>query len=274
MLNKISPIIFFCICISVAGCNRASKEPALQFETISDSVYKPDDNYKQSLVIWKDYYEKCMNQQLFADAFYLQLQNKLNIGSINNAQEINVNEGTPIIDTSGNNNIFTLLAIISSANCSENLPLNNNLRMNFYGEVVKLLSASPDFKNMVAALDSGQMTIKVGTVYNYTLRPDSLISMLNRTTDSSLIRYKELLLKPENVMLAQTVDILGFTAEFPLKTALAASQQTQLAKEWFFTIDVAANANGSMILLPNNNLRLKINKRYSVLGKFLQLKAG
>ena len=99
-----------------------------------------------------------------------------------------------------------------------------------------------------------------------------MISLLNRTKDSSLIRYKELLLKPENALLAQTVDILGFTAEFPLKTKLSASQEKQLAKQVSFTVN-GSNENGSIMLLSNNNLVIKINKRYSVLGRFLKLKA-
>jgi hypothetical protein len=95
--------------------------------------------------------------------------------------------------------------------------------------------------------------------------------MLSTTHDSSLIRFKELLLKPENALLAQTVEVLGFSAEFPLKMNLSTTQVTQLAKEFFFNINSSTDT-GSIILLSNNNLRIQINKRYTVLGRFLKLK--
>jgi len=272
MFPKNNLIVFFCICVAIVGCNTGSKQPRVKFETVSDSLYKPDDNYKQNLIIWKNYYEQCMKEQLFTDAFYLQLQDKLNIGSINNEHEMDVNKGIHILDTSNNNNIFNLLAFINSNNCGDTIHLNNNLRISFYDEVVKALDSSPEYKNLTANFDSLLMTIKIGTVYSTALRPDSLISILNRTKDSSLMYFKELLLRPENALLAQTVDILGFSAEFPLKTRLPASQEKQLAKKVSFTVD-GSNENGSIMLLSNNTLFIKINKRYSVLGRFLKLKA-
>jgi hypothetical protein len=272
MFKKNIRFAFFCICIIAAGCNTgSSKQPVLKFESVSDSLYKPDDNYKQGLVIWKHYYEQCMNQQLFADAFYLQLQDKINIGSINNDHEMDVNKGIQILDTTNNKNIFNLLAIMNSANCSDTMHLNSNLRKNFYAEVTKALSASPEYKNLPAIFDSTQMNIRVGTIFYDALRPDSLISILTRTTDSSLIRYKELLLKPENALLAQTVDMLGFNAEFPLKNKLTAPQEMQLKKGVSYNLN---NSNDKVdIVLLSNNIRIQINKRYSVLGKFLKLKA-
>jgi hypothetical protein len=269
--NKIKLIAFFCIAVGFAGCNPGSKETRLKFESISDSLYKPDDNYKQALLLWKDYYEQCMNEQLFANAFCLQLQNKVYIGSINNQQEMDVNKGIHLLDTSNYKNIFNLLAVINSANCGDTMKLNNHLKKEFYNEVENALGASPEYKSLAAIIDTGQMKIKIGTVFNTILRPDSLISLLNRTQDSSLIRFKELLLKPENVILAQTVDIFGFSAEFPLKTKLSDQQKKQFEKEIFFTLDMS-NDKGSIILLPNNILRIQVNKRYSVLGRFLKLK--
>lgn len=271
MCKHHSLLVFFCICIAAAGCTPGSKQPVLKFETVSDSLYKPDDNYKQGLAIWKQYYEHCMNQPLFADAFFLQLQDKINIGSINNAQATDITKGVKILDTANNRNLFHLLAIMNSANCSDTMLLSNHLRKDFYAEITKLLTASAQYKNLVAIFDSTRMSIKVGTLYFDALRPDTLISTLNRTTDSSLLRYKELLLRPENVLLAQTVDMIGFSAEIPLKNKLAAEQETELTKGIFFNPG-ATNDRINIVLLPNNIIRMQITKRYTVLGKFLKLK--
>ena len=271
MLNKNNYLILFCICMAVTGCNQGSKEPKLKFESISDSLYHPDDNYKQALFIWTHYYEKCMNEQLFPDAFYLQLQDKVNIGSINNEQERDVNKKINILDTSNNKNIFNLFAIVNSSNCSDTIHLNGPLKKDFYREVVNALSISPGYKGLTAVVDTAQMKIKIGATFNNTLRPDSLISLLTRTQDSSLIRFKELLLLPENALLAQTVDIFGFSAEFPLKMELSAQQKQQLDKGVSF--DMNMSGDNVRLSLLSDIVRVQVNKRYSVLGRFLKLKA-
>jgi len=265
-------IVYF-ICVVFVSCNLAGKEKAkLTFVPVSDSLYRPNDDYQQTLLLWKNYYEQCINMKLFPDAFYLQLQNKVYIGSINNEHEIDVNQGIHILDTSNYKNLFNLLAILNSANCSATINLNNTLKREFYGEVLQALNTSTDYKSLAAVFDTGQMKIKTGSVYDNTLRTDSLINLLNRTHDTSLIRFKELLLMPENVLLAQTIEVFGFSAEFPLKSALSAIQKKQLTKEVLFNIN-NSNEMGSIMLLSNNNLRIQINKRYTVLGRFLKLKA-
>jgi len=212
-----------------------------------------------------------MNEQLFPDAFYLQLQDKVNIGSINNEQERDVNKKINILDTSNNKNIFNLFAIVNSSNCSDTIHLNGPLKKDFYREVVNALSISPGYKELPAAIDTGQMKIKIGVAFNNTLRLDSLINLLNRTQDSSLIHFKDLLLLPENALLAQTVDILGFSAEFPLKMKLSAQQKQQLEKGISFDMNTS-NDNVRLALL-SDNVHVQVNKRYSVLGRFLKLKA-
>ncbi|MDN3656602.1 hypothetical protein QWZ08_13235 [Ferruginibacter paludis] len=270
-------LAFVCMGIVATRCNSSNdsnkKYQNLKFESVNDSLYQSDENYKQGLATWKQYYEHCMNQPLFADAFYLQLQDKINIGSINNAHATDITKGLKILDTAKNKNLFHLLAIMNSANCSDTLPLSNHLRKDFYTEITKLLSVSTEYKNLPANFDSTQMSIRVGTLYYDALRPDTLISTLNRTTDSSLLRYKELLLRPENALLAQTVYMIGFSAELPLKIKPGIEQEAALKKGVSFSLNTS-NDKINMVLLSNNHVRLQVNKRYTVLGKFLKLKVN
>ncbi|MDB5279633.1 MAG: hypothetical protein JWR61_4588 [Ferruginibacter sp.] len=276
MVKNYILMVFIIMGTVSTGCNSGNdnnKYQNLKFESVSDSVYQPDENYKQGLATWKQYYEHCMNQPIFADAFYLQLQDKINIGSINNEHATDITKGLKILDTANNQNLFHLLAIMNSANCSDTLPLSNHLRKDFYAEITELLSMSPEYKGLPAIFDSTKMNIRVGTLYYDALRPDTLISTLNRTTDSSLIRYKELLLRPENVLLAQTVDMIGFSAAFPLKSKLTNEQETALKKGVSFSLN-SSNDKVSLALLSNNTIRMQVNKRYTVLGKFLKLKVS
>ncbi len=272
MFNNNRLFILCFICVALLSCNMNTREKAkLSFISVSDSVYKSSDEYKRDLAVFKKYYEKCANEQLYPDVFYLDLQQKMYIGSINNEQELVVNKGINVLDTSKGKNIFDLLAVISSSNCDDTISLNSNMRTVIYTDVINALNSLPEYKSLSTVIDTVQMKLKIGTVYNTTLRTDSLISLLDRTQDSSLIRYKQLLLMPRNALLAQTIDVMGFTAEFPLKGKLSNQQKKQLVKEVYISPE-GANEYSSILLLPNNNLRIQINKRYTVLGRFLQLR--
>ncbi|HET9825556.1 MAG TPA: hypothetical protein VFP87_09480, partial [Chitinophagaceae bacterium] len=206
--------------------------------------------------------------------FYLQLQDKVNIGSINNQHTIDVNKGIGVLDTSNKyRNIFQLLSVRNAFNCYDTIRLVGNLRSNFYHEVIDALNASPALAILTSAIDTGQMRVRITTLYTIALIQDNLVHMLDTTKDSSLVHFRKLLLAPGNVLLAQTVDIFGFVAEFPLKMKLPAEVQLQLAREVFFSLDPPGD-NASVILLSNGHLRFQLNKRYTVLGKFLQLKSG
>ena len=259
--------------IIFAGCNSPTTRTNLKFDAIRSNIYSPNENYRKVFSAWKSYYQRCTNQQLFPEAFYLQLQDQVYIGSINNQHAIDVNKGIMILDTSNNyGNVFNLLSIKNAFNCYDTIALVGNLKASFYNELVDALSNSAQYKGLVSSIDTGQLKIRITTLYTVALMQDRLIELLSTTKDSSLHRFKELLLTPGNVLLAQTVDIFGFIAEFPAKAQLSPGQRTQLSQEKFFNLN-SSRDNASIILLSNNNLRVQLNKRYSVLGKFLQLKS-
>lgn len=271
MLIKNKLCFFFCISIIITGCTLNKKETRLTLVPVSDSLYKPDSSYTTDLLEWKSYYNGCTNKQLFSNAYYLKLQDSIYIGSINNKDEIDVNKGIRLLDTSKMNDVFNLLSITNSSNCFDTIHLTNTLKEGFFKEVKNILTASPEQKTVLELIDTGTMKIRIGTVYTDELIPDRLITLLDTTTDASLTNYKALLMKPENVLLSQTVEMLGFSAEFSLKTKLSNAQKRQLDMDGFFNFDNAFD-NGSITLLSNNNLLIQINKRYTILGSFVQLK--
>ena len=269
--KKDSVLIFSFFFFGICGCTSTSKPPKLRFEVVTSSAYSPNNDYRQSLLEWKRYYQRCTNDSLFADAFNLQLQDQVYIGSINNRTGIDINKGTLLFDTSRHFvNVFKLLSIQNAFNCYDTMDLAGNLKASFYNQVVEGLNASPGYTTLAAKMDSSQMKIRVNTLYTIGLVPEKLIELFNTTKDTSLIHFKELLLQPGNVLLAQTVEILGFSADFPLKNKLSPAKQEQLTKGVNFSLKNQAD-NASLILLANNNLRIQLNKRYTVLGKFLQL---
>ncbi len=257
--------------VALAGCNTDGKEATLKFESVSDSLYQPGGDYLETSLLWKKYYEDCMFQQIMPDAFYLQLQSEIYISSINNQNEVVVNKGIHLIDTSNNKEISSLLVVLGSGNCRESqLPLNKALKQRFFMEVQRVLNKSPEYKNIAVALDSGAIKIQTGSLYHNALRLDSLVRLFKTTKDSSLLRYRDLLLEPENVLLGQAVELFGFTAEIPLKQKPDAVLAAKLSTEQLFEPD-NPNEHVSIRLLPENILQVQLNKRYTVLGRFFKL---
>jgi len=255
------------------ACNSRNTQPKLKFDPVSSSVYSPNENYRNVFSAWENYYRHCTNQQLFSEAFYLQLQDKVYIGSINNQHAIDVNKGIMILDTSNNyGNIFNLLSIRNAFNCYDTIALVGNLKASFYNELVSALSGSAQYKGLASVIDTGQMKIRITTLYTVELIPDRLIELLSTTQDAKLIRFRELLSTAGNVLLAQTVEILGFSAEAPLKTRISPAERTEFAAEPFFNLGTTGD-NVRLALLPNDQVRIQLNKRFTVLGKFLQLKS-
>jgi hypothetical protein len=270
MLKKDRLIIFCFACLIIAGCTSGEKPAKVKFESVTSDVYSPNDDYRQALSEWKSYYQHCTGEPLFSDAFYLQLQDKIYIGSINNRQGIDINKGTALLDTGRHfANVFKLLSIQNAFNCYDTMALVGNLKASFYREVIECLNASPGYGELATAIDTTQMKVRINTLYTIELVPEKLVKLFDTTKETSLIRFKELLLKPGNVLLGETVEILGFTSDFPLRARLSAPQQKELVKGVYFNLNGPGD-NASVILLANNDVRIQLNKRFTVLGKFLQ----
>src|SRR2546425_11935903 len=105
----------------------------------------------------------------------------------------NINARINLLDTSNNKNIFNLFAVISSSNCYASIKLNDDLKKEFYNELVKCLNASTQYHNLTQLIDTSKMIVKITSFSNNTILSDSLIRVLERTKDSSLIHFKELL---------------------------------------------------------------------------------
>src|SRR5687768_14809281 len=138
----------------LTGCSSATKTGNFRFEPLSDSLYRPGGTYDETRALWVKYYEECMYQQVFPGTFYLGIQDRIYIGSINNQQEVAVNKGFHLLDTSGSKSVFNLVGIINSANCNAStLTLNPTIQRSFYHEVIRVLSTSETFSPIADVLD-------------------------------------------------------------------------------------------------------------------------
>ena len=260
-------LIFF---IQLAGCSSPAKKSSLVFDVVGNSHYAPDSNYSDDLSRWKKYYEACTGKSLFPDAFYMQLQDRVYIGSINNERQIDVNEAINILDTADNRSIFNLLNVTNASNCRDTMELSNSLRRQFFSQIKSVLNHSAEIKYLIPALDSGAMRITIETLYTNILEADTLLHLLNTSPDSSHKQFKDLLFQPGNVILGKTVEAFGFDADLPLTQRLSKSQEADLQKDIF--INANASGSGTVVLKSNGWIHIKMNKRFTVLGSFMQLK--
>jgi hypothetical protein len=106
---------------------------------------------------------------------------------------------------------------------------------------------------------------------DYSIRPDTLVSILGRTQDSSLLEFKRILTTPGNALLIRAGMIFGFDSEFHLKRNLTPAEQEKYKNEVSFT-SVTNGAKGTIKLLPNQNMRINIVRNYTVFGQFFMFK--
>jgi hypothetical protein len=278
MLKTIRHIAFaFCCFTTFLQCNsKGSEAPNIHYEIVnsgmvSDSLSAHLPSYPDDLKHWKSVYADCLHDSVFPDAFYLGLQTNLGIGGISNQYVRNINKQITVLDTSAKGNLFDILAIYKSGNCFSKINLNKSLQDEFYRELISKLSASADYAYLADLIDSNQISFNIPTMTDISIRPDTLVSILGRTKDSSLLEFKRILTTPGNALLVRAGIIFGFDSELRLKRNLTPAEQEKFKNEVSFTSGINGG-RGSIKSLPNQNLRINIVRYYTVFGQFYVFK--
>ena len=239
----------------------------LDAAVVNDSLSSLQANYKEDFKIWKLVYERCMHDTLFSNAFYLGLQLNLGIGSISNQAVQNINKQITVLDTSGKSDILDIIAVNNSANCFSKINLNRNLQDSFYNELIRNLNNAGNYSYLSQLVDTNQITFEIGTLIDYSIRTDSLIGILERTKDSSLLIFKKILTTPGNALFVRAGMIFGFDAQFHLKRKLTPLEAGKLTNEIFFKLDDQGH-RGSIEIMSDRRLKVVINNNYTIFGQF------
>lgn len=273
MIKTSEQFIVFLFCLSLfSSCHMTPKENKLHFQVleagmINDSLSTHFANYKDDYNQWKAVYEDCLHDTLYHNAIYLGLQNKIGLSSICSHSELNLNKQITVLDTSAKGNIFDLLSVNNSANCFSKINLNKNLQDSFYVELVRNLKMAGSYSYLSDLVDTNQIVFKISTLIDYSFRPDSLVSLLQRTKDSSLVYFREILTTQGNGLIARVAMIFGFESRFHLKRKLSEEEETKLKNEVFLTLGDHGE-NGNIQLLTDRDIKFVINKNYIVFGEF------
>ena len=265
--------VFLILClIQGTGCNSVPAKPeiryvALEASVISDSLSDHIVNYREDFDYWKSLYNNCLHDSLFSNAFYLGLQTNMGIGGISNRVVQNIDKQITVLDTSANGRIMDILAINKAATCFSKINLNKNIQDVFYHELIANLKNSDSLALLTDEIDTSQIIFKIGTLMDYSIRPDTLVNVLERTRDTALIRFKHILMTEGNVLLIRAVALVDFYAEFHLKGPMTPHEVGKFKQEMFFKIG-SSGENGSIKLLSNQNLQVHINKYYTVFAQF------
>jgi hypothetical protein len=91
--------------------------------------------------------------------------------------------------------------------------------------------------------------------------------MLQRTRDSSLLIFRQILTTPGNALFVRAGMIFGFDAQFHLKRKLTQVEAVKFTNESFFKLDEQGD-RGSIQLMSDQRLKVVINKNYTVFGQF------
>lgn len=265
-------VSFFCsLVIMVAGCHSATQPSGLQYAIVADSMVGQSPAYKEGLADWKPLFEGCLKYPLFDHAFYIGLQDQIRLGSICNRDSINVNGKVSVLDTSGRKNIFDLLAIVKLSNCYTQLRPDSAIRKDFYRELFKCLQTSGAYAYLTDFIDTSAIEVEVTEVEDNAIRPDSLVSLLGRAKDASLVHYRQTLESTGNAVLMRAAMISGFICQVPLKKGLPAQRAAALKNEALFRFP-HEGGSGSIRMQDHQTLRIAINKYYTVFGQFYNFK--
>lgn len=273
MIKASKQFVGFIFCFSIInGCHTTRDKIEMHYEAlnasvINDSIAAHLASYKNDFDEWKAIYEQCLHDTLFPNAFYLGLQDKMGVSSICSQKELNLNKQITVLDTSAKGNIFDILSVNSSANCFSKINLNKNLQDSFYIELIRNLKKAGNYAFLSDLVDSNQIVFEISTLIDYSLRLDSLISLLQRTKDSSLVYFREILTTPGNGLLARVAMIFGFESRFRLKRKLTAEEESKFKNEVFFTLGDHGE-NGNIQMLTDQDIKFVINKNYIVFGQF------
>ena len=277
MLKRANQLILYLFCvIAFVRCHSTPEKKGIHFEVldagpVNDSLSGHQTNYKEDFIQWKAVYERCLHDTLFPNAFYLGLQHNLGIGCISNQTVQNVNREITVLDTSGKSDIFDILAVNNSANCFSKINLNKNLQDTFYNELIRNLKEAGEYSYLSSLVDTSQITFNISTLIDYAIRKDSLINILQRTKDSSLLYFRQILTTPGNALLVRAGMIFGFDAQFYLKRKLSPEEADKLKNEVFFKLGDHGD-KGNILLLPDQHVKVAINKNYTVFGEFYVFK--
>ena len=273
-MQKTICYVAFALCFSsfLQCTSKGPETPVIHYEVlpaalISDSLSAHMPDYPNDLKQWKSVYAACLHDSVFPNAFYLGLQTNLGIGGISNQYVRNINKEITVLDTSAKGNLFDILAINKSGNCFSKINLNKSLQDEFFNELVRNLRTTADYAYLADQIDSNQISFNIPALIDYSIRPDTLVAILGRTQDSSLLEFKRILTTPGNALLIRAGMIFGFDSELHLKRKLTASEKEQFKNEAFFTSD-AERGKGNIRVLPNQNLRINIVRNYTVFGQF------
>lgn len=277
MLERIGQWVLFLFCgITFMYCHPATEKKEMHVEMLNaglfnDSLSAHLANYKEDFKLWKSVYEQCMHDTLFANAFYLGLQQNLGIGGISNQTERNLNKQITVLDTSSKSDILDLIVVNNSANCFSKINLNKNLQDSFYNELARNLKNAGEYSFLADMVDTSQIIFKIGTLIDYAIITDSLVSIMQRTQDSSLLYFKQILTTPGNALFVRGAMIFGFEAQFHLRGKLTREETDKLKKEGFFKLGEHGD-RGSVRLQPDQFVKVAISKNYTVFGEFYSFK--
>ena len=254
-------------CFILPGCTSGKENSVLRYEVVSDTLVQTMTPQQEEKAKWEEKYTQCMQRPIFSNAIYLGLQENIHIGSISNLQETNVHGQFSLFDTSLHGNIRQYFTLVDQVTCNSKFELTPELRKEFHSELVSTLRNATPFGYLTEEIDTSQMDFRITTLADNALHPDSLITLLQETRDSSLTAFKRILATPGNALLVRTAMILGFYTEFPLNRNLSAKEEEAFKKEVIFKIGNGDN-NGSIRLVPGRRIQVFINKYYTVFGQF------
>lgn len=273
-LLVISTALFLYSCNS---CNQPKKDyvdfEAVQEADVDTSQYKGFDftiSKGETWKMWDKIFKACMKSEVFDNPYYFGMTNTIDLGSITDKKHESV---IKVIDTS----VFTqaeinsMIKLGTPARCEyvQELTMSLNVFLNSQFSVT-----TPGSDDITAELNLAISTAKNTNVKVDGWQKDELVTgvirdILNETTDSKKLKFKNDLLTPGNLILVRVAKINGFSSEITTTKEISANLEAKLKSGVVASIG-NTGAKASFEYVNKTTIRVKSAGEFYLFGQYMK----
>lgn len=258
----------------LAGCT--AKVKTIHFNAISGSEFNaPIDtafipHNGQSLPVLQHLHDSCMGMSFPANAFFMRSRDTFSLGCIINKHNMQVVKDLAT-DAAAGLNIYAMVRVIAAKPCYNKITDNVPLDSFFRKKVALQLPAAnaPLQKELDQLLNSAVYTTAETGAWTYVELTSALEKLLDTTTNTSLLQYKEALLQPDNLVLMRSGGVTDFTFHVTTARPVSAPLKALLMQKPFTTV-AGWEVTPQLFYEDDTHIEVNLIGYFQVMGQFMK----
>ncbi len=258
----------------LAGCT--TKVKTIHFNAVGNSEFNAliDTSFiprgGQSLPVLRRLHDSCMGISFPANAFFMRNRDTFSLGCVINKHTMKVVKNLAT-GTGGGPDIYAMVRVIAAKPCynkiSENVPLDS-----FFRKKVALqlpVANAPLQKQLDQLLNNAVYTTAETGAWTYVELTTALQKLLDTTTNTSLLQYKEAALQPDNLVLIRSGGVTDFTFHITTARPVPAALKALLQQKPFTTV-TGWEVTPQLFYEDDTHIEVNLIGYFQVMGQFMQ----